>query len=159
PLFNGETYLGELISSLVKSANEELHLLFIDDASSDRSVELVLASRLPAMQLIRNKNNLGLYATLNKALDCVETEYVSLLFQDDAVEDTYFEEMKQLAATYGEANFLWAAITIMDHAGKECAKGQDTGRVEIIPPGVDAWRDAIRRGTFWTISGSMSKTA
>jgi glycosyltransferase involved in cell wall biosynthesis len=159
PLFNGEAYLDELISSLIKSANELINLLFIDDASSDGSAKIVLASRLPRMQLIRNEHNLGLYATINKALNYVKTDYVSLVFQDDVIEDTYFEQMRQLAATYVHASFLWSAITIIDETSRECSKGLDTGRVEVISPGVHAWRDAMRRGTFWTISGSVSKTA
>jgi glycosyltransferase involved in cell wall biosynthesis len=158
PLFNGESYVDELISSLRKTANETLNLLFIDDASSDRSVEIILASRLPNMQLMRNEQNLGLYATINKALEWVETDYVSLLFQDDVIENNYFEKMKQLAATYVDASFLWSEMSIVDGAGRECFKGLDTGRVELILPGVQAWQDAVRRGTFWMISGSVSKT-
>jgi glycosyltransferase involved in cell wall biosynthesis len=158
PVFNGEKYLDELISSLTKSSDELCPCLFIDDASIDGSAEIVAASRLPGTRLLRNKYNLGLYATINKALECVDTEYISLIFQDDVVEDTYFQQMKQLAAAHADASFLWAAITIIDHAGKQCAKGLDTGRVEVIPPGLPAWRSAVRRGTFWTISGSVSKT-
>jgi glycosyltransferase involved in cell wall biosynthesis len=159
PLFNGKRYLDELISSMIRSADETLNYLFIDDASSDESVEIVLASQLPGLQLIRNEQNIGLYATINKALNKIKTDYVSLLFQDDVVENIYFEQMKQLAETYVHASFLWSEITIIDEASRECSKGLDTGRVEVIPPGVDAWRDAVRRGTFWTISGSVSKTA
>jgi glycosyltransferase involved in cell wall biosynthesis len=158
PLFNGENYLGELLSSITKSTYEAVNLLFIDDASTDRSVELVSSSRLSRVQLIRNEQNLGLYATLNKALDCVETDYVSLLFQDDVIEHTYFEKMRNLVNAYGCASFLWSAISAIDRAGSEYSRGSNTGRVEVIPPGVEAWRDAVRRGTFWIISGSMSKT-
>jgi glycosyltransferase involved in cell wall biosynthesis len=158
PVFNGERYLEELVSSIIKSANEQINLMFIDDASGDQSIRIVSASRLPRMQLIRNEHNLGLYATINKALGYVDTDYVSLLFQDDVIEDTYLEQMKQLASTHVHASFLWPAITIIDDANTERSKGLDTGRVEVISPGVRAWRYAIKRGTFWTISGSVSKT-
>ncbi len=157
PVFNGKKYLGELISSLRRSSDERYPYLFIDDASTDGSAEIVAASRLPGMRLLRNEHNLGLYATINKALDYVQTEYISLIFQDDVVEDNYFREMKNLAAAHPHASFLWAEITIIDHAGKTCNKGLDTRRIEVIPPGLDAWRAAVRRGTFWTISGSVSK--
>jgi glycosyltransferase involved in cell wall biosynthesis len=159
PVFNGEKYLNELIASLTKSSDEHCPYLFIDDASIDRSAEILSASPLPRMRLLRNERNLGLYATINKALDCVETEYICLIFQDDIVEESYFQQMKQLVAVHADASFLWAEITIIDHEGKQCAKALDTGRVEVIPPGVAAWRSAVKRGTFWTISGSLSKTA
>lgn len=159
PLFNGEKYLHEFVSSLYRSAGKHCSYLFIDDASIDGSAEIVSASRLLDMRLIRNSHTLGLYATINKALGYVETDYVCFLFQDDLIEDLYFEQMKQLAEGHSNASFLWAAITLIDDSGRECIRGLNTSRVEVISPGISAWRNAVKRGTFWTISGSLSKTA
>jgi len=158
PLFNGGKYLRQCISALSISLNSGCTCLVIDDASTDGTYETMLASGLPRMRLIRNDRNLGLYACINKGLDTVDTDYVSLIFQDDVVEAGYFWQMRRLISTHSAASFFWAAITVIDDAGDVLSEGLNTGRVEVISPGVEPWRSAVRRGTFWTISGSVSKT-
>lgn len=158
PTYNGQRYLRELISSLLRSSTDGCRYLFIDDASTDHSIEIIMSSGLPRTQFLYNERNIGLYPTINKALNNVETDYISLVFQDDVIEDNYLAQMKHLTAAYPQASFLWSEITIIDETGKDRTVGLDTGRVEVIPPGVPAWRSGITRGTFWTISGSLSKT-
>jgi hypothetical protein len=108
--------------------------------------------------VIENSRNIGLYPTINKAASVVTSEYLALIFQDDMVTDTYLEQMKDVVRRYPQATFLWAAIDEIDETGTLRTRGLDTGRIEVIMPGPSAWRSALNRGTFWTISGSVSKT-
>src|SRR5262245_35277019 len=98
PTFNGSKHLPELISSLSDAVDEECAVLFIDDASVDETLEIVSAVALPGKRILRNDWNLGLFATLNKALQEVETAYVSLMFQDNLVDPRYFQQMRALVA-------------------------------------------------------------
>ena len=66
--------------------------------------------------------------------------------------------MQEVSKRYSNVSFIWPAINIVDESGKHfLSKGLDTGREEVIDSGAKPWLSALRRGTFWTISGSVTK--
>jgi glycosyltransferase involved in cell wall biosynthesis len=157
PTFNGSKYLPELISSLSDAADEQCIILFIDDASVDETLEIISANSLPRTRILCNDRNFGLFATLNKALQEVETTYVSLMFQDNLVDPRYFQQMRALVAINPEINFFWTGYINVDELGRATAPGLDTGREEMFLPGRQSWAAALQRGCLWTISASISK--
>lgn len=156
PLWNGARYIGEVVSCLATQTRADFHVLYIDDGSSDDTTKIVETTKRPADRLIR-KTNSGLYDTLNFATDHVETEWIALLFQDDRVAPRWIERTAELLDD--GIDCLWFAIDNIDAAGNVLRHGLDTSRIERIPPSLDAWRSALRRGTFWTISGSVLKAS
>ncbi len=159
PTYNGERLVGDLIRSLLVQDLGSYKLLFIDDGSTDRTIETIEAYVRGRARIVRHSKNIGLYATLNAAIDEVCTPYVCLLFQDDWVAADYLPEMRAVVEKYPEASFVWSAINTVDSSGERVTfKGIDTRRVELITPGPAPWRSAMQRGTFWTISGSVTKT-
>src|SRR5689334_2449514 len=93
PTFNGQKYLSKLISAFNHIVDEGCLFLFVDDASMDDSVEII-SKAMPHSRLLRNDCNLGLYPTINRALEYVKTDYVSVVFQDDVIESAYLQQMK-----------------------------------------------------------------
>jgi glycosyltransferase involved in cell wall biosynthesis len=157
PTFNGARYLPALISSLLDAVDEQCTVLFIDDASVDETLEIISTISLPGTRILRNDRNLGLFATLNKALREVETEYVSLVFQDNLIEREYFEQMYLLCENNPEINFFWTGYINIDEFGRAIGPGLDTGREELLSPGRQWWMAALQRGCLWTIGASISK--
>src|SRR6266496_697049 len=96
PTFNGARYLPAMIPSLLDAIDQQCTVLFIDDASVDETLEIISAVTLPGTRIVRNDRNRGLFATLNIALQQVETEYVSLVFQDNLTEREYFKRLHLL---------------------------------------------------------------
>jgi glycosyltransferase involved in cell wall biosynthesis len=137
--------------------DEEWNLLFIDDASVDDTLEIISAVSLHGTRILRNDRNLGLFATLNIALQEVETEYVSLLFQDNLIDREYFEQIRRLIEQNPEVSFLWSGVTTIDEFGRTIEPGLDTGREELFLPGRQSWMAALQRGCLWTIGASISK--
>jgi glycosyltransferase involved in cell wall biosynthesis len=147
-----------MISSLVDTIHQQCTVLFIDDASIDATLEIISAVSLPGTRMLRNDRNLGLFATLNNALQKVETEYVALLFQDNLIEMEYFEQMRRLVEENPAVKFFWTGVTTIDEFGRTIKPGLDTGREELFLPGRQSWIAALQRGCFWTIGASISKT-
>jgi glycosyltransferase involved in cell wall biosynthesis len=158
PTFNGARYLPALISSLSDAVDRQCTVLFIDDASVDQTLEIISAVSLPGTRILRNDRNLGLFATLNRALREVKTEYVSLVFQDNLIEQDYFEQMRLVIEQNPEVPFLWTGVTAIDEFGSVVWHGLDTGHVKLFSPGRQSWIAALQRGCFWTIGASTSKT-
>jgi glycosyltransferase involved in cell wall biosynthesis len=157
PTFNGAKFLPELISSLTEAVDQECAILFIDDASVDETWKIISAASFDGAQVLRNDRNLGLFATVNRALREVQTEYVSFIFQDNLIEREYFKQMRLLVERNPEVGFFWTGITAIDEFGRVIGPGLDTGREELFLPGRQSWTTALRLGCFWTISASISK--
>src|SRR5438132_10079314 len=132
PTFNGARYLPALISSLLDAVDEKCVVLFIDDASVDETLEIISAVSLPGIRILRNDRNFGLFATLNKALQEVKTEYVSLVFQDNLLEREYFRQMYTSIDKNREINFFWTGYTNIDEFGIAIGPGLDTGREQLF---------------------------
>jgi glycosyltransferase involved in cell wall biosynthesis len=158
PTYNGAKYLPVLLKSLVPAIDAGCALLFVDDGSTDDSLEIAASCAFPAKSILRNTRNIGLFATLNRGLSVVASDYVLLIFQDDVMNAEYMQYMMPLVRNFPEASFLWAGIDDIDGNGAVLRRGLDTGRVEVIRPGSEPWRDVLYNGTVWTISGSLSKT-
>jgi glycosyltransferase involved in cell wall biosynthesis len=158
PTFNGAQYLPAMISSLLDAVDQQCVVLFIDDASADETLKIISAVSLPGTRILRNDRNLGLFATLNIALQEVKTDYVSLAFQDNIIEPEYFERMRLVVEQNPEINFFWTGVTAIDEFGGVVWHGLDTGREELFLPGRRSWIAALQRGCFWTIGASTSKT-
>jgi glycosyltransferase involved in cell wall biosynthesis len=157
PTFNGAKYLPAMISSLLDAVDQQCTVLFIDDASVDETLKIISAVSLPGTRILRNDRNLGLFATLNKALQEVETEYVSFVFQDNLVEREYFDQMHCLVENNPELNFFWTGYLNIDEYGKMILPALDTGREELFLPGRQSWMTTLQRGCLWTIGASTSK--
>ncbi len=79
PVYNAEKFLGEAIESILNQTLTDFQFLIIDDASTDSSVEVINSYSDPRIRLIRNKENLGISATLNKGIEMASTELIALM--------------------------------------------------------------------------------
>jgi glycosyltransferase involved in cell wall biosynthesis len=86
PIYNGEKVMHFSLESITKQTSKAFNLLIIDDYSDDSSIKLIEENIHIKFDLIKNSKNLGLSKTILKAIKLVETEYVYILEQDDAIE-------------------------------------------------------------------------
>ena len=85
PVFNGEKYVKNVVRSIQFQSLKELEIIFVDDKSTDKSVEQILHFQKedPRIKLIKNKKNRGiLYNRIYGALQS-KGEYVAFIDVDD----------------------------------------------------------------------------
>ena len=85
PVYNGEKYVKYVLKSIQCQSLKELEILFVDDKSTDKTVEQILYFQKedPRIKLIKNKKNRGiLYNRIYGALQS-RGEYVSFIDVDD----------------------------------------------------------------------------
>src|SRR4051794_588917 len=78
PTYNGATYLPALLTSLAPAVDAGCALLFLDDFSPDESFEIAASCGFRDKSVLRNTRNIGLFATLNRGLSVVTSDYVLL---------------------------------------------------------------------------------
>ena len=78
-----EEYLRESIESILNQSYEFFEFIIIDDAS-DRWCSMILEEYIDKrIKLLKNKVNLGLTKSLNKALDISKGQYIARMDSDD----------------------------------------------------------------------------
>ncbi|MBS4086640.1 MULTISPECIES: glycosyltransferase [Pseudomonas] len=85
PVFNAESYIETALRSLTFQTWTNLEIIVVDDASSDRTKELVAAyiAKDSRVILISHKTNKGAYAARNTALKHATGEFVTTHDSDD----------------------------------------------------------------------------
>jgi len=90
--WNGEKYLPWLINSLKNQTFTDWQLLVLDNASSDKSVEII-ENNFPEASLIKQKKNIGFARAHNLLINWSDSDYVLILNQDIILEPDYLAKV------------------------------------------------------------------
>ena len=83
PVYNSELYLKEAIDSILNQTFPDFEIIIIDDGSTDSTAEIIEKITDPRIVLLKNKNNLGLVASLNRGIDIVRGAFIARMDGDD----------------------------------------------------------------------------
>lgn len=114
PCYNHEKYIEECINSIIGQTYQDIELIVIDDGSTDRSPEILRRMSEKYGFYYEQQKNMGLPATLNKAIRIASGEYISPVASDDTFAPNKIEllmnEFLGLDGSYavvcGDANFI-----------------------------------------------------
>lgn len=84
-IYNCADTLSEAIDSLLVQSFADWELIMCDDGSTDDTVVVAQSyeERYENILLIQNSRNIGLPATLNRCIECAESEYIARMDGDD----------------------------------------------------------------------------
>jgi len=80
---NGERFVRDAVASILDQTLPDFEFLVVDDASTDRTVEIVESFADPRIRLLRNERNLGQVPSLNRGLREARGELVARIDADD----------------------------------------------------------------------------
>ncbi len=85
PIYNAERYLIQAIDSILSQTLENFELILINDASTDKTLQIIqkYKEKDKRIRLINNKKNLQMAESLNLAIDQAESELIARMDQDD----------------------------------------------------------------------------
>jgi glycosyltransferase involved in cell wall biosynthesis len=127
---NDARYLPEALNSVLQQTVDDLELIVVDDASTDETPRILSATDDRRTVVLRNEEQLGLAASLNRGLDAAQGRYVARLDADDV---TLPNRLERQLAGIGNAAVLGSAIRDLDEQGRE-------GRLHRMPLGARAVR-------------------
>lgn len=94
PVYNAEHFLHDSISSLLMQTRKDWKLICIDDGSTDSSLQILRNYEANDKRIkVLVQENAGPAAARAKAIEIVDTEYISILDSDDAYTPDYIEKM------------------------------------------------------------------
>lgn len=106
PVYNAEKYIGEAIKSVLAQTYSHFELIIVDDASTDRSVEIIRSFNDYRINLIQHDKNRGPGAARNTALEVARGEWVAYLDADDQWLPERIEKLIKIALQSGEEYFI-----------------------------------------------------
>ncbi len=129
PLYNAENFIAQHIESVQAQTYPHWEHIIVDDASTDRSAEVVAsyANEDSRIVLVNNPENRGAAFTRNHATELAKGEYIAFLDSDDLWSPEKLE--RQIA--FMQANDLAVSFTSylhIDEAGKSLNK-----RIKALP--------------------------
>lgn len=85
--FNNGPYLRDFFDSVINSTARPRKLIFVDDCSSDDSVDICAeySQVLPELYVIKLSENIGFANALNIGLACTEAKYILRIDPDDVL--------------------------------------------------------------------------
>jgi len=113
-VYNGGTYLGETIESVLNQTYKDFIFLILDNASTDGSREVVKSYDDPRIQLEALPENIGQAPALNKGLDMVTTEYVARIDADDICLPQRFEQQVEFLDKHPEVGICGGFVIIFE---------------------------------------------
>jgi glycosyltransferase involved in cell wall biosynthesis len=108
-------YLPGAVESVLQQTVRDLELIVVDDGSTDETSDILGALDDPRVVLLRNDSQLGLAASLNRALDRAKGKYVARLDADDVALP---ERLERQLARMTEVAVLGTAVLDLDEHGQ-----------------------------------------
>jgi succinoglycan biosynthesis protein ExoO len=97
PTHNTAAYIARAIDSVLNQTLTNLEVIVVDDASSDRTVEVIQHFTDPRLQLLRNPQNMGVSASRNRALRQARGQWIAVLDADDWYAPNRLETLVRIA--------------------------------------------------------------
>ncbi len=133
PIYNTESFLERCLISLKNQTEHDIEFLLVDDASTDRSLEIMefYHDRDARFKIISLKENSGVSIARNQGLDMATGKYIGFVDSDDYVDYNYFEVLAD-AMDESKTKVAISNSILMDNRPKDIIdfKMTDTSIIE-----------------------------
>lgn len=124
PVYNSEDYLEEAIKSILNQSYSNFEFLIIDDASSDRSLDIIYSFKDDRIKLIKKNLNTGYTVSLNMGLAMCQGKYIARMDSDDISLPLRLEKQVALMEAFPEIGICGTWVETI---------GKITGQIKKYP--------------------------
>lgn len=151
PVYGVERYLPACLASLLAQDLDGVELVFLDDASRDRSAALLAeaaAANPGLLRLLRHPVNGGISRSRNTLLDAARGEYLWFVDPDDVVRAGAVASLREVVRRHAP-DLVMCDYRVLNDDGSPPDRGDDHVRSFRGPSGRCCGdRDALVRGLF-----------
>jgi glycosyltransferase involved in cell wall biosynthesis len=120
PAYNAEKYIAEAVDSILEQTYGDFEFIILNDCSRDRTEEIVLSYNDPRIVYLKNEENLGVAATLNKGLAVAKGDYIVRMDADDISLPERFEKQAAYLDAHKDVAVLGTNVESFGEAGTIC---------------------------------------
>lgn len=116
--YNAEKTIGPAVRSILGQTYHQWELIIVDDASRDRTAEIVASFSDPRIRLIRNKVNLKQGLARNIAINHSRGEFIAVQDADDLSMPTRLADQVQFLLTHPEVDIVGSNAYLVNLNGQ-----------------------------------------
>ena len=118
PVYNGERFLTATLDSLAAQTLKPDRVIVLDDASTDDTAQLVEAYQPLKCELVRSKQNEGLFNNFNRALGfATECDFMHYICADDVLLPDFMQRMCDALTEAPAPSFSYCLPEFIDKDG------------------------------------------
>ncbi|ACZ39094.1 glycosyltransferase family 2 protein [Sphaerobacter thermophilus] len=144
PTYNGRDHLAVCLPALARQTYRDFHVVVVDDASTDDTVDLV-RSLMPEATLLRLPRNSGLAVAINRALASTRGELVAFLNNDTEPEPGWLAALVAALDRHPDAAAVASKLRLFDRRDVLHSAG-DTYSRRGVPNSRGVWE--VDRGQY-----------
>lgn len=139
PSYNAEAFIAETLESLAAQTWPHLEILIGDDASKDRTPDIIraFASKHANVRVLDREANLGWLGNSNDLMANAAGELVFFAFHDDTLKPDYVEKLVDGLRDYPDAVLAYSDVELVETDGR---------RLFLTCPEMDREGSVLRRG-------------
>lgn len=143
PLYDKEQFVGETIRSVLDQTFADFELVVLDNASADRSAEIVNSFDDPRIVLEHNSETVPAGVNFNKVVALSRAPLVKVLAADDLIHPTCLERQVEELAAHDRAAMVTCRHNMIDESGHVIGKDRLLRTSDLV--GVQNRTTVIRR--------------
>ncbi len=113
-VYNEQAYVDVAIESVLSQTYEDFEFIIVDDASTDGSKSRIQAYDDDRIALLENEDNIGLTASLKRAIAHANGRYIARQDADDISESTRFERQVAVLDSHSEVAVVGTGAKLID---------------------------------------------
>lgn len=117
-VYNGARHLREAIDSVLNQTFSNFEFIIVNDASTDRSRDIVLSYSDPRIVLIENERNEGITRSLNKGLRAAQGLFIARQDADDISEPQRLEVEVDFLERFPDVGLVGTHAAFIDRKGR-----------------------------------------
>jgi hypothetical protein len=139
PVYNGASYLGASIASVLAQTWRDLRLIVVDNGSTDATPDVVRRFADPRIAYHRNDRNIGLVANFNRCLDLADGELACIWHHDDVMLPDNLARKVAFLDAHPSVVFVHSNLWLVDGDGRRTRQHwHEDSRQDYVRPGL-AW--------------------
>ena len=139
--FNGASYIGEQIDSILGQSHPPDEIVIADDGSSDETLEIAsrqiaraASTTRPQLEILKVTDGLGAAGNFSRALAAASADVVFLADQDDVWRRDKIEWQMEALARHPRVLLSASNARLLDAAGDDVPTAAAQGDAQRLPP-------------------------
>ncbi|WP_429078634.1 glycosyltransferase family 2 protein [Aeromonas hydrophila] len=119
PVFNVEDYINDALKSMLNQTYKNIEIIVVDDASTDKTYDILNGFKDDRVKILRNKKNSGICHSLNKALSIAKGEYIARADGDDILLPDRISQQLAYLKENPDIGIVGCSLTTIDENNNE----------------------------------------
>lgn len=150
PVYNANKHIARALASLIEQTYRNLEIIFVNDASTDDTLDIgtaVLEQSKAKYRIINLRKNSGVSAARNAGMEAATGEFITFLDGDDRLDENIISRLlKEASASTPPADITICGYTYVEKAtGKETACTIDKSVTTETPPDLIAKKRILNK--------------